>query len=379
MYLPSVTPDGLRNAVRQLAPSETDAVLVLLSDEEEMPLTEIVDLLRAEGVSFFGAEFPGLIVNDRLYHSGCIIDTFPALQPPTLVRDMADQAQVTALFEHVDMQQSSCVTGLTIIDGLSEHGVSFLDRLNNRLGERIQFFGGGAGNKALTSRPCLFTNEGIAGDHGAVVCFMRASSSLGVRHGYTKMHGPIVATDTLGNNVKELNWGNALDLYRKVVEGDTKEQLNKENFFATCQRYPFGMSREGQEDIVREPVAFDETGELVCLAGIPTNSVLYILKANKDQLIGAARQAAHDASLGFDPRATWSKTMVFDCVSRPHQLDEDFALELSSIKEESGNSEVFGVLSIGEISTLGQGTLELFNETVVVGHLFGQEKPCQSN
>lgn len=370
MFIPTANLEAITQAVRRLNVQTDEAVLLLLVEPEAFSLQDLVLALRQEGVAFFGGVFPGLIHNEALYKRGCILEKLPMLFPPVLIPRMANSERIAERFTQFKIPPEIQITGLTLIDGLSEHAGLFLDRLNNLCGEQVQFIGGGAGNKTLQPAECLFTNRGVAGKDGAVVALVRASSTTGVRHGWTHMYGPVVATDTQGNRIRDLNWGNALKLYREVVEGDANTKLTRANFLETCQRYPFGMFREGQEDIVREPIDFTDDGELICLAEVPTNSVLYILKADTDRMIRAARQAAHDAHLGYKMNRPWSKTLVFDCISRPHLLQSEFSRELASIHQEMEYDDINGVLSVGEISTYGKGVLELFNETVVVGHLY---------
>ena len=66
--------------------------------------------------------------------------------------------------------------------------------------------------------------------------------------------------------------------------------------------------------------------------------------------------------------------MIFSCVSRPLFLGKAFAREMEAVQTRVAGIDpgikLEGVLSLGEISSHGEGILELFNKTVVVGLLY---------
>ena len=88
-------------------------------------------------------------------------------------------------------------------------------------------------------------------------------------------------------------------------------------------------------------------------------------------LIQAAADAMKDcknhAGETFNPACTF----VVDCITRPSALGDRFSEELHAISDQlsigSPEQEPFGILSLGEISSYGDGLLEFFNRTIVVG------------
>ncbi len=69
-----------------------------------------------------------------------------------------------------------------------------------------------------------------------------------------------------------------------------------------------------------------------------------------------------------------SECFIVDCISRVLFLGNDFTKELSQVAKivrgKHEDVEIFGVLSLGEISSYDKGYLEFFNKTIVVS-LFG--------
>ena len=62
--------------------------------------------------------------------------------------------------------------------------------------------------------------------------------------------------------------------------------------------------------------------------------------------------------------------LMIDCISRYLFLEDDFKSELQgvnrAIKKKYPDLDLYGVLSLGEISAYGNGFIELFNKTTVV-------------
>lgn len=155
-------------------------------------------------------------------------------------------------------------------------------------------------------------------------------------------------------------------MYQEIVEDDSGAKLICENFYALAMRYPFGLYKEGAEDIVRDPIMTNEKGELICVGEVPENSLLNILKGEPDSLVQAAGLAAKEAG---DKEIC--DNLIVDCISRALFLGDDFGRELAAVKENlvtAGEQGIpAGMLTLGEISSYGETTLEFFNKTIVVG------------
>ncbi|MEK9149558.1 MAG: FIST C-terminal domain-containing protein, partial [Candidatus Desantisbacteria bacterium] len=307
-----------------------------------------------------GGMFPGVIYDDKKYEHGAVIKVLPALISPYLIKGLdTGQIELPDFLSHPDKKY----TAMVLVDGLTSNIALFLAQLIDRLGNSVQYFGGGAGSLTLKQKPCLFTREGFVQD-AAVVSFIKLQCHLGVSHGWKKLVGPLVATKTCKNVVKELNWKNALTVYREIVEADSELKLSIENFYDLAMRYPFGIYKEGAEDIVRDPIMTNEKGELVCVGEVPEHSLLTILKGGASSLIQAAGKAAKEA---YGKEICGS--LVADCISRTLFLGEDFTKELAAVKENLADNQIIpeGMLTLGEIASYGETFLEFFNKTIVVG------------
>lgn len=351
----------LATAVRALNATATDAVLVLVDEHSGVELQSLVDTLRDTGVHFFGGLFPGVIYGGNTATGGVVLAKVPVLLPPFIVHSAALDGMPAIDYDTLPIGHGVIV----FVDGLTRNIGEFLDNLNNVLGERFSFVGGGAGSLSLVSQPCLFTEEGVFQDT-ALCCLLNAQLNLGIRHGWQRLAGPLVVTKSEENIIKQLNWQEAFKVYSQSVEADCGTTIGPHNFFDIAKGYPFGMIREQDEDVVRDPISYNEQGELVCVGEVPSNSVLYILKGDKDQLLQASAQAYEDsvAALGAN---TSGFSLVMDCISRNLFLEDRFDEELAPLQQET--NPAIGALTLGEISSYGLGALEFFNKTIVIGQV----------
>ena len=373
MYIPSSDAGEIVTAIAEAAPQKDDVVAILIGEKNRPNVEQLISGLNAKGISFFGGIFPGIIHGESRYEEGVIAIVLPALAKPLLIRGLeTEQIEIPEVDDELEIitDTGSPYTALVLVDGLTSNVASFLTELFNSFGDSVSYLGGGAGSLSLQQEPCIFTRDGLFQD-AAVVTFVKLHSGLGVHHGWQEIAGPLVATSTRKNVVAELNWRNAFEVYREIVEADAGVELTREGFFDVSKGYPFGMVKEGAEHIVRDPIAANEQGELVCVGEVPENTVLSILKGASDSLVQAAGQAAEDS------RAMEGKpfqSLVIDCISRVLFLEDGFGRELSAVRRAlatAGRASVpEGALTLGEISSSGEGLLEFYNKTIVVGVLY---------
>jgi len=129
--------------------------------------------------------------------------------------------------------------------------------------------------------------------------------------------------------------------------------------------HPFGIDTGFGRVIVRDPIAVNENGEIVCVATIPQGCQVHILKGDSrlllDSSIRIAGICAADAPDEYTP-------LLFDCISRAMFLENKFTTELKNIQEKM-RYEVEGALSIGEISSKANGEIVIHNKSTVLALL----------
>lgn len=350
----------------QHAAADESFVLLAAGDAQDQVLP-LLDLLGEDDAPIAGGLFPAILHEGRLLHKGLLLLKVRTQSAP-LVFSGASTELAKALDQQLrapaDQRPVSC---LVIADGLWDEVGTFLQHLYLKAGAWIRVLGGGAGFADLGHRPCVFTREGLVQD-AALLLTIRSACSLGVRHGWDFLMGPMVATRTRGNVILELNWRPAYDVYKEELDPHLDQPLDRQDFGRVAMNFPFAMQRHNAEDVVRDPIAVGSDGSLHCVGLVPENSVLNILCGSADSLIEAARVATHEAyrtQEGDSPVC-----LHFHCVSRRFYLNERFTHELEVVKgfaDTHGGVGQLGALTVGEIATSERGHIEFLNKSVVIG------------
>jgi hypothetical protein len=276
---------------------------------------------------------------------------------------------------------------MVLLDGLSENITTFLDSLFNVLPLNIEILGGGAGKLTLKQEPVIFSNDGIY-ENAALTISKKSKLFIGVENGWEFLEGPFMVTSSNKNILKSLNFmdafevyksvveedsglkfNNAFETYKNVVEKESGEQLTEDNFFDIAKSYPLGIVKFNKEIIVRDPIAKDEKGNMVLVGDLEQNSTINILKGNKKSLIESSNNAIKKALEANNDKLNIKNVILFDCISRCIFLEDDFKKELGEIKKQVSNETLFGALTLGEIANNGNEYINFYNKTCVVGVL----------
>ncbi|MFK7972316.1 MAG: FIST signal transduction protein [Bacteroidia bacterium] len=347
--------------------ADTDQLLVLIAENNAPDLESFRAFCNEHNINAFGGIFTGVIHNEAYLREGALLSVVAAPVGVHVVHKEGEHPVFSPELSALQLPADQDWSVITMLDGLMENISNMLAGIHNLFGETANFFGGGAGSLSLVQQLCLFTNKGVYQD-AALLCPIPLKSNIGVRHGWSQIYGPVVATRTEGNVVHELNWEPAFEVYSKIVSDDAGVTLSKDDFFAVAKAYPFGIYREREEFIVRDPLSVREDGAIVCVGEVPENTVLNILKGNKETLLKAAKEAGNDAVSQQDSLV---ELFVVDCISRTLFLEDDFSKEIAMVKEAVSSKSPSGILSLGEIATeKGSGLLSFFNKTIVVSALY---------
>ncbi|MEO1259917.1 MAG: FIST C-terminal domain-containing protein [Bacteroidota bacterium] len=369
MLLENADLKTIEKGVNDLNVGEGETIMVLLAEESANNIEALINFFNQQGISFFGGLFPGLVYGTERLEQGCILKKFKTAATPFLVKNLSDKT-LEGINRIILPATDEKMTIIILLDGLTSNINHFLESLNNIIGDKVNFIGGGAGSGSLQQQLCLFNNDGFFMD-AAICCVIENKSNLGVRHGWKKLAGPLVATASEGPRIIQLNWQNAFEVYKSYMESDNGKTVTKENFLEHTKDYPFGIFRENADEIVRDPIGVNAQGDVTCIGEVPANTVLHILKSSSEMLIEAASDAMKECKSNATEPFNPENTFVVDCITRPSALGDRFSEELQAIRNQldvqQPEQEPFGILSLGEISSYGDGLLEFFNKTIVVG------------
>lgn len=340
-----------------------NTALLFIAENSDVSIDELITELNKSNIQFFGGIFPKVIFNNELHDNGIIVNYIENVTSTFVIHNL-DQKQFTIPSVKLVENKSYCT--FTLVDGLTGNISHYLSELYRTLGNSSVYLGGGAGSLTLEQKPCLFSNEGFY-MNAAISIIYESDCSIGVKHGWEKIKGPIIATKTDKNIIQELNWRNAFEVYKEIIESDAKQEITKENFFSIAKGYPFGIIKENSECVVRDPISTNDKGELICVGEVLSNTVLDVLRGNEENLITSAKEATQQA---INNATNPQKAIVIDCISRVLFLEDKFQDELDSVIDtlQKKNKEISigGALTLGEISSYND-YLELFNKTIVIG------------
>ena len=302
-----------------------------------------------------GAIFPQIIYQDKNYDDAM------------LLVDLGPNAKVTlSSFEDFDKTKIDSYASdiVVFIDGLSSRITHFLESLYESTSIHTNIIGAGAGKMTLKQDKVLFTKDSFIQD-GALLLSDSWFIQTSVKHGWEAIAGPFLANNTENTLLHSLDYKDAFEVYKEIVQKDSKQSFNENNFFDIAKSYPLGIAKIDGELLVRDPIARDKN-TLILVGDMDKNSVVYILKGDKNKLIHSARLATQDA---ISRKENLEGIFIVDCISRVLFLENDFQKELQTIKEtlKQENVLMFGVLSLGEIANTNYDYIDFYNKTCVIG------------
>lgn len=312
----------------------------------------LIDLEYAKesNITFAGGLFPQIIFDNKLYTTGLISIEITSDLELKFIDNIQDPLENEPL---------KCNSVIGIFNGFSKYNETFLSDLFEKLPLDCNIIGAGAGILENSEKKCLFNNTNFYND-SAILILVNSTISIGVNHGFKHLDGPFLVTESEGSVLKGLDYQNAFDIYAKCIYDDCGVELTKDNFYEISQAYALGIVKYKNEVVVRDPIDV-KNGQLVLVGEINKNSVINVLKGDKDSLI----QAAHDVANEIITSESHT-VMMFDCISRLNYLDSRFEEEMSILDK---NKKVFGAITCGEIANSGNKYINFLNKTCVVGSL----------
>lgn len=363
MYVSGNDTDRVLEGLDRLKPGPENVALIFLSEKNCPDLELLTARLNARGVKFVGGVFPGFIMENRFVDEGAHLEIVEPLADPVAI-DVAAGDRVTAPHPLGDLaiEHRGNLSLMILTNGLFPGNGQLLHDLYHVVGLGVNFFGGGCGFGDFVSRPCLFSNLGVLRD-GALLLPLKATGHIGVGHGFRPVFGPMVASRTEGRAILELNWEPALEVYLPLAAQFEGGEIRSGEFVGLARRYPLGLVREGLPHLIRDPLMCGDDGSLICAAEIPENSSLFIMKGAPEEMAEAAAAAVREVGEEEAPLV-----LAFYCLARMLGLGDDFKKELETMSAALGeNSRLMGPVTLGEIASNGNGTVQIFNKTMVLG------------
>jgi hypothetical protein len=336
------------------------SVMVLAADDQRPETSAFEKALKAFVKPMIGGVFPEIIAEGKRRKKGFLL--FPLTYETTtaIIQFDGNKAKIEEMLnEAIAGSQKTFASVITFVDAFAPAKGCYISELYNYFGPLLNYLGGGAGSLNFKPFPCIIHN-GLLFENAAVFALLETQLSIGVAHGWTSISEPLKVTETNGNSIVSLDWKPAFKVYSGIIRQHSGQVIDEQNFFSVAKSFPLGLVKLDDEMIIRDPYAAQ--GSLLHIVDeVPQGEYVCVMNGNMDSLLSGAANALKAASEPLVKNSTVS--FCVDCISRVLYMEDNFQSELDILNE---NSEMNGILSIGEIASPGHSFLEIFNKTIVV-------------
>jgi hypothetical protein len=343
---------------------DVGTILIFLPEGNDWSEQELNACLSLVSKPMIGGVFPQIIIDHQCSSQGAVLIGLKrtcAVQVLPLTAQLTAETLSTQLTQWYPDQYEQD-TLLVIADGLATGLSCLIDELFNHFGLEINFVGGGAGSLTLVPKPCVITSKGLQ-QNVAAIAMMQCQSGIGVAHGWEPITEAYRVTESLNNQIISLNWQPAFKVYQQVIHSHSQQTINEDNFFTIAKAYPFGITKLGNELVIRDPITTVEN-HLICVGDVPQGSFVHMMHGEITTLPLAAKAAKEKALQSYPVSDSAQVQLFIDCISRVLFLDDRFSEELNQAA--CDGIPMVGALTLGEIANCGQEYLEFYNKTAVV-------------
>lgn len=276
------------------------------------------------------------------------------------IDEMKDSHQTGRLL--ADQLSAQDLRGIFVLsDGLHVNGSELAHGFNDVVPKTVTVTGGLAGDgERFAQTWVLRDGKPVSGVVAAIGFYGNINIGHGSKGGW-KPFGPAREVTKAENNILyELAGKPALPLYKAYL-GEMADGLP-----ATGLRFPLALSKPGEnKELVRTILAVDEDTQSLIFAGdIPVGSQAQLMRANLDQLVEGAENAALMCETDTDKEIL---CISISCVGRRMIMgtdaDEEVEVVLDILPE---SAKQIGFYSYGEISPFSKGTCDLHNQTMTI-------------
>ena len=344
-----------------------NSIMLLTCDKDNISTDEYAGILKQVKKTVFGGVFPGFSYGFNTYQTGFFVAGFYEEATCTVFENISsDESDFNQVLEKNLHRYKGTQTMFIFMDGLAKKIENLLDSLFVSFGLEFNYIGGGAGSLSFTQKPCIITNDGVLQDAVIIAGFKR-ESGVAVKHGWTSVSRSVKVTSVVDNEIKELDYKPAFDVYRDIIFNYSGVKVDHDDVFKSARLYPFGINKIDSEKVVRGPIFVSPDNGLICVGEVQKGCFIEVLNGTKETLINAAGLASKLAKENKKDK-NYEFVFIADCISCVVFLGEDFNKKLVQIISYTDTDiPVFGILCLGEIANNGKDYLDFYNKTTVVG------------
>lgn len=368
-YLAAIEPPQLAGLMAEWAPQNDGLlVLALVCEKERDALPALQQAMAEAGVVLVGAVVPGVVVDGRIVRQGLLLLEGSTSWPYKLIPLASENGRTSeaALGELCDLATTELPDAgetslLMFIDAMVPDAASLLDRLYLEIGDQVHYAGSSVGSETFQSIPCIFDNQVVRPD-ALLALLVPRHPGVVLAHSYQADESLRVATATRGNRIRQIDGRPAFEVYQEMMDRVYGVALTRENFYQYAAHFPFALNRAHGEPLVRIPVLAEDDGSVFCVGEVPQNALLGVVRA-----VPPGSSATVQALAGWTRQQHAPVVLVFYCAGRTMHLGEAQAnRELALMSSEVAPTTVVGILSLGELASMGQSYPAFHNATMVI-------------
>ena len=347
-------------------------LVFLFGNRSLLKMQEHIDFVHEEypSAQIVGCSTSGEIHQEEVYNNNIIctavwFEHSSVEIAKEVVHSMDDSFSVGVKLA-AKLKKEDLVHVMILSEGLNINGSELTKGINKQLNNQISVTGGLAGDQDLFSETVVVHNQ--KGERNIVVAIGFCGKNLQV--GYGSMGGwdsfgvDREVTRSKGNILYELDGQPALELYKRYLGAHAA------NLPASALLFPLSLRLHGSEiSLVRTVLSVnEEDGSMIFAGDIPQGEYVRLMKANFDQLIDGANDAAEMSMISLK-NSDADLAILISCVGRKLVLKQRVEEELEVIREVLGaKAAMTGFYSFGEISPIKpfENTCELHNQTMTI-------------
>jgi len=333
-------------------------IVALVPEAEKAQIPLLQECCRRLGVPLFGAVFPALIVHGRECRDGVWLLRFTSM-PPLRLHSGTHTAWLDQLPDWVAQSGWAEPVLFSVFDACLPNLYAILRQMGERLDDQVVYAGANAGSETFQPMACLFDSHQVVSE-SVLLMLLPLGSGLAVEHGYSVPTRIMRITQSAGNRILALDDRPAFQAYAEALGEDYGVVLTGETFYQHAVHHPFAVLAGDSLVQVLIPVAHDDDGGVHCVGEVPEGGVVVIMRAPE---LGESDCIPHLAEhLGQDD----APLLTFYCAGRRMHLGESSAaVEMAALAASCGTQTLLGALSLGEVSTDGQGRPAFHNAALV--------------
>ncbi|MEW6008342.1 MAG: FIST N-terminal domain-containing protein [Candidatus Omnitrophota bacterium] len=257
-------------------------------------------------------------------------------------------------------------------DNLIDNPADLIAGLREVLGGSFPIVGGFSADDGHFGKTYqFFQDEALSYSACGILWTGNCECSFSAGHGWKPLGRPLAITDSRVNRIRAIEGKPAIKLYENYF-GDKIADLKKIKLSKIALLYPLGLYVSTEDGyILRNVLAVEDDGSLICQGDIPPNSEVRLMIGTKDSLLAAAKEAATEVKANLDKK---NKKAVFiivtDSFSRYKLLGRSASQEIEIIREVFEDVPLIGFYSFGELAPLSalnfMGKSYILNESISI-------------